>query len=400
MGSHLFLNSATVNNKSGGVMNWSGATAFRSNSGTNAVTKEAGGVINKVSAGPMALDDFANPFTFNNNGTVNLAGTGTLNLNRGGTDIGTYNISSGATLEFSVSRDFNSGISFTGAGALLFNGGTQTFDAAHTFAAAGPSVSISSGTLTSAFALDIQSAFDWQNAVVAGGGALNTAARRPTATMRRYPARSGTTMARPATPAALNMNSSTVNNRGGGRVYPDWHILLQRGVGHQQRSQPCRRNDSQEWRRHQPCRRLWQSTLQQCRHDQRQCRYAAEPRRHRHGTYNISSGATLDSTTNRDFNSGISFTGGGSLVFSGTSQTFGAAHTFAAAGPIVYVVNGGTLTSGSDLNFLGTLDWSGGTINGAGALNTSGATTIGVFCCNLNGKTWNNYGVATVRHLY
>ena len=265
-------------------------------------------------------------------------------------------------------------------------------------------MSISSGTLTSAFALDIQSAFDWQNAVVAGGGALNTSG---TTTYSNNATLSGKTwnnygLASNAG-SYLNMNSSTVNNQSGGVLTltgtssfrgasgTNSVANLAGGTIHKNGAGTNPVDDFGN-----PFTFSNAGTINVNAGTLLLNRGGTDT-----GTYNISAGATLDSTTNRDFNSGISFTGTGSLLFSGTSQTFGAAHTFAAAGPIVYVVNGGTLTSSSDLNFLGTLDWSGGTINGAGALNTSGATTIGVFCCNLNGKTWNNYGVATMgSHLF
>ena len=62
---------------------------------------------------------------FNSSGTVNVQ-TGTLSLDGGGTETGSFTVSSGAALKLTNSTSFTSASTIAGAGNVIFGGGSNT----------------------------------------------------------------------------------------------------------------------------------------------------------------------------------------------------------------------------------------------------------------------------------
>jgi hypothetical protein len=90
--------------------------------GTGTINNQAGGVFKKTSGGSTTN---VAP-TFNNAGSVQGISS-TIAFNGAGTDTGTYDVSSGAVLEFGAStRSMNSGAQVTGAGTFRVIGSTGT----------------------------------------------------------------------------------------------------------------------------------------------------------------------------------------------------------------------------------------------------------------------------------
>ena len=84
--------------------------------------------------------------TFNNTGTVNVQNN-RLEIEAGGTDTGDYTVASGTVLAFdSGTRNFNSGVDFSGLGTVQFDGATANLNSGTTFTASG--LSATNGTVT------------------------------------------------------------------------------------------------------------------------------------------------------------------------------------------------------------------------------------------------------------
>ena len=129
----------------------------------------------------------------NNAGSVNVQ-TGTLALDQGGIDTGSYNISSPATLQLSGgTRNLNSGAAINGAGNITFNGGTTNLNSGATDGLSGattisggtvnfndnftlPLLTLSTGTLGGTGNLTLSGALNtWSAGTIGGGGTLTIA---------------------------------------------------------------------------------------------------------------------------------------------------------------------------------------------------------------------------------
>jgi hypothetical protein len=82
---------------------------------------------------------------FNNSGTVNVQ-TGTVAINGGGTQTGTFSLSTGTALALNGTHSFSPAGSVTGSGTLVVNGGTSVFASGATLAP-GAGVTIGAGAL-------------------------------------------------------------------------------------------------------------------------------------------------------------------------------------------------------------------------------------------------------------
>jgi|GEM_PF-2347483 len=154
------LNNATITNS--GTINWyggniRGGNSTFSNSGYNsqfniqcnasfeatngALTLQNNGTINKTSAGTTS---FKNGGILNNSGTVNVQ-SGTLDLASGGTQSGSFVISSGATLSFSNGMHQLNSTIFSGNGTIQISG--ATVNASNASFQSGTTLNLASGTL-------------------------------------------------------------------------------------------------------------------------------------------------------------------------------------------------------------------------------------------------------------
>ena len=113
---------------------------------------------------------------FNNTGTVNV-NSGTLRVNKDGTDSGVYALASGTTFEANGgTRNFDSGIDVQGTGTLLLSGGTLNINTAFSQAAASDHVlTITGGTLASGSPVTLNGAFNFNGGTLSGGGVWTSA---------------------------------------------------------------------------------------------------------------------------------------------------------------------------------------------------------------------------------
>ena len=185
----LYLGGTTL--ETSGATIWTGSSPFYAGDG---------GIWNNTSTGTIDLQndaDFARPWwndtqaTFNNAGTLtksngtttdesyisgifNNTGTvqvkkGTLNLNGGGNNSGSFSIDAGATLKITGGTyNFDTGNSVTGAGNFnIDSGGTTTVNVDSTWSAP---VNLINGTLTGTGALTISNKLNWSGGILSGTG--------------------------------------------------------------------------------------------------------------------------------------------------------------------------------------------------------------------------------------
>jgi hypothetical protein len=141
-GGSVFLNGSTgtfTANTAGG----NGGVGFAAADAGNRFTNQGSFV--KTGAGIYAFN-----VALTNDGAASVQ-QGTLNVNSGGSALGSFSISSGATLGLNGTFDFNSAVpgpgggSVSGAGSATLNGGTTTFHPGSSFSAA--ALNILSGTM-------------------------------------------------------------------------------------------------------------------------------------------------------------------------------------------------------------------------------------------------------------
>ncbi|MBV5344639.1 MAG: hypothetical protein JZU63_03425, partial [Rhodoferax sp.] len=122
------INGGVFNNKLGAtfdIQNLAGLGDFGATAGVGTFNNQ--GTLSKTTnAGETLIWSNSDPtkFVFNNTGTVNV-NVGTLKFATSGADIGTYNVATGANLQFvGGARDLNAGSDITGSGNVQFSGGT------------------------------------------------------------------------------------------------------------------------------------------------------------------------------------------------------------------------------------------------------------------------------------
>jgi hypothetical protein len=176
-----FSNAAIWNNQPGGLFVMPDSAAITSFFAGSTAGINNFGALQKI--GPPSTANVG--VALNNSGLVQIQ-AGTLNLTAGGTNSGTFDIASGATLNLGGNPTFQAGAAVTGAGAaqipnfstltvagnssasnLLVNGGTLTANAP--LNATNLTVN---GTVNGTGAINVSGNFNWQNGVISGAGAL------------------------------------------------------------------------------------------------------------------------------------------------------------------------------------------------------------------------------------
>jgi hypothetical protein len=112
-------NGSTINNLVGGFFDMQNDSRIYYSTGTGYVFNSAGTLRKSAGTGTSSIG-----WIFNNTGVVEVQ-TGTLSLSGGGTDTGSFSVSSGATLAFSGgTHELSGAASLTGSGNLALVGGT------------------------------------------------------------------------------------------------------------------------------------------------------------------------------------------------------------------------------------------------------------------------------------
>ncbi|MFM6053732.1 MAG: beta strand repeat-containing protein, partial [Sphaerospermopsis kisseleviana] len=156
-------NAAMWNNTSTGTIDLQGDADFYQWTGNQTTFNNTGTLIksNGTTTGESYISGL-----FNNTGTVQVK-AGTLNLNGGGTNTGSFSIDAGSTLKITADYNFNTGNSVTGAGNFNLESVTVTVNAASTWSAP---VNLTSGTITGTGALTISNKLNWSGGTLSGTG--------------------------------------------------------------------------------------------------------------------------------------------------------------------------------------------------------------------------------------
>ncbi|MEZ5385318.1 MAG: PEP-CTERM sorting domain-containing protein [Prosthecobacter sp.] len=121
-GNILLRTGSTLNNRNDSVINTTANNSLFSNFNGTAVTFNNEGTFNQNGTGTTTLGGSANAFVFNNTGAVNV-NSGTLDVqSTSGTHTGTFEVASGAVLNYTGTATLGSGTSFNGAGTTIFAG--------------------------------------------------------------------------------------------------------------------------------------------------------------------------------------------------------------------------------------------------------------------------------------
>jgi hypothetical protein len=118
-GSFLYGSGATIKNLAGATFNLQ-AHGLNKSSSTGAAF---------INAGLFSSQDSQVQWIFDNSGTVQVTG-GTLSLSGGGSQSGTFNIASGALLDFGGVHVFTAGSAITGPGTVIFSAGSSDLPSA------------------------------------------------------------------------------------------------------------------------------------------------------------------------------------------------------------------------------------------------------------------------------
>jgi hypothetical protein len=161
-GRFSFSNNATFTNKPTPVFDNSFNGDLRNLTGTNYFINE-GTFTKSAGTGNTDLN-----IVFDNKGTVNV-NTGTLRINGGGTQTGTFNVPLGSTLQFQGSHALNAGVSFTGGGLKRIISGTTTANAPVTFNEG--SIDLAGGTLNGPGAITTNCPVTWAPSTISGSSA-------------------------------------------------------------------------------------------------------------------------------------------------------------------------------------------------------------------------------------
>ncbi|MDQ6625711.1 MAG: choice-of-anchor D domain-containing protein, partial [Verrucomicrobiota bacterium] len=179
-------NGAIFNNLAGATFNALTAQAIAYSGTGTAATFNNAGTFNKTGTGTTTTIDAI----FNNSSVVNIT-SGTLSLQRGGTDTGSFADASGATLTFGGgTHGMNAGASVAGAGAVNFSLGVVNFASGSTYnisglttinsgaanfnnAATGAATAFTSGILGGTGSYTSGGLFTWSGGTMNGGGITN-----------------------------------------------------------------------------------------------------------------------------------------------------------------------------------------------------------------------------------
>ncbi|MFM6122779.1 MAG: beta strand repeat-containing protein [Sphaerospermopsis kisseleviana] len=156
-------NAAMWNNTSTGTIDLQGDADFYQWTGNQTTFNNTGTLIksNGTTTGESYISGL-----FNNTGTVQVK-AGTLNLNGGGTNTGSFSIDAGSTLKITADYNFNTGNSVTGAGNFNIESGTVTVNAPSTWSSP---VNLTGGNLTGTGALTISNKLNWSGGTLSGTG--------------------------------------------------------------------------------------------------------------------------------------------------------------------------------------------------------------------------------------
>jgi uncharacterized repeat protein (TIGR01451 family) len=376
----VLTNSGMVNIQGDGAVYMSGTV------GTTAVVNS--GTIKK--SGGTGGSTFNVPLTMQS-GSQFLAQSGTVYLGAVAGTSASFNVSSGATLNFyySDTRTFDAASSITGAGTLQVQGGTNTFAGTistpltmsggtltinNATAQTIPTLAMSGGTLNGSAAINLTgAAMTWNGGIIGGSGMLSIPAGT-TITVSGVPYFDGRPISNAGTfnissyyyiymqNNAVLTNSGTIDIQGDGAIYMSGTvgstavvnsgtIKKSGGTGGSTFSVPLTAQSGSQF--------LVQSGLLYLG------AVAATG-----ASFNVSSGATLNFYYSdvRTFDAASTITGAGTLlVQGGTSTVSGTLST-----PLS--LSGGTLTINSAAaQSISTLTMAGGTLNGSAAVSLTGA---------------------------
>jgi uncharacterized repeat protein (TIGR01451 family) len=327
----------------------------------------------------------------------------------------TFNVASGAVLNFNTNdtRTFDAASSFTGAGSVQWQSGTNTFAGtiANPLAVIGgtltmnsaaaqsiPTLSMQGGTLNGTTTINITgTAMTWTSGIIAGSGALNIPASA-VITVSGYPQLDGRPVNNAGTiniTSTYNLyllNNAVLTNSGAINLQGDGNLYLNSALGTTSivnSGTITKSGGASSSTINIPITAQSGSQL----NVQAATLYVAGVTS-TGGTFNIASGTTLifSSSDTRTFDAASSITGAGTaqwlagtntvngglttnLTISGGTLTInGATHTI----PIL-TMQGGTLNGTAPISLTGAaMNWSGGTIGGGGALTIPAGTTISI----------------------
>ncbi|ANM29234.1 hypothetical protein ABI59_05995 [Acidobacteria bacterium Mor1] len=427
-GSGVRLGGGSVINNSG-TWEVTGAGDFTDIGGSGTFNNPAGSVLRKSG---NAGNTIFSGILLQNDGTVQIQ-AGLLQLNRGTTVSGDYEIDAGATLT-STTQTFNyeSGSSISGAGFYRQSGGTANFnsgaslttgqvtldngtintDAAATFDPA--ALLMNFGTLNAGNDVTITGSTIWNGGVFTGGNALNPDGGLTLAGGSGKDILGGSTL---NTSGTVDYSGSGVR-LGGGSVINNsgtWEVtgagdftdLGGNGTFNNPAGSLLRKSGSSGTTTFSGIVLQNDGTVQ-IQTGILQLNRAATVS----GDYEIDAGATLTSTTQTfDYNAGASISGAGFYRQSGGTANFnngaslttgqvtldsGTINTDAAAtfDPAALLMNFGTLNAGNDVTISASTIWNGGVFTGGNAFNPNGGLTLagGSSKDLLGGSTLNTSG--------
>ncbi|OIN90414.1 MAG: hypothetical protein AUJ20_14785, partial [Comamonadaceae bacterium CG1_02_60_18] len=186
--------------------------------GTGFMTNGSSGTITSPTAN--AIQGGAGT-TFASTGIVNVTGS-TLSIGADGTDTGSYDIASGATLKFTGgTRNLNTGSAIVGLGSLNLSGGTVNFNL--TAGLTLPNLTLSGGTLSGTGNVTVSGAMDvTDTSTLTGTGTLTT---QGTTTLSGSPTLNGAvtwnnsgTLDIGGANRVLMYNGAVLNNLAGGTI--------------------------------------------------------------------------------------------------------------------------------------------------------------------------------------
>ncbi len=158
----LFFKGGSFNNLAGGVFNATGTASMSDDSGTNAFNNA--GAFNRSGSGSTTI-----AVPFNNSAAVNITG-GTLALLGGGSQTGTFALSTGTRLVLGGDHVFAAGSTISGPFNIEISSGATTFPWATTVSS-GSQLTLSGGMLWSSLNTTINGSLLWTGGGMAGQGA-------------------------------------------------------------------------------------------------------------------------------------------------------------------------------------------------------------------------------------
>ena len=388
-------NGAILENQTSGLVDlqndW---TFFTLNSGALPTVNNAGVFRKSAGAGISAT-----PAVFNNTGTIDVQ-TGTLSLEGGGTDSGTFTVASGATLQFNGGTHlWQGGVSSSGAGVLKIAWGTVQADGAVTLSS---STTLYGGTLTGSGLVTFNGPTTWSGGTMSGAGVKRVPAGKTLAINaggNGHLYLDGTTLQNQGTISytgssyqLYSKNGSILENQASGLVdlQNDWTLFtLHSGAQPTVNNAGIFRKSAGAGISATPAVFNNTGTV-----DVQTGTLSLEGGGTDSGTYTVASGATLQFNGGTHlWQGGVSSNGAGVLkITSGTVQADGAVTLSSGA-----TLSGGILTGSGLVTFNGPTTWSGGTMSGAGVKQVPAGETLAINVSGnghlyLDGTTLQNQG--------